>query len=113
MNAYVTSLTNQQKQYIIQLRLFECCSGVGGSRLSVTKKFWANLGNRLWQTANTKQLKNLVDKGYLKSIVGGNGTTFYSLTKGGVRFADSCIIEATRYQWEIEQPELIPSQEVQ
>jgi len=114
MQAIVKSLTNQQKQYIVELRLFECAAGQGGAKsLSVTKKFWARLGNRTWQTAGTKQLKNLCDKGYLKQVVGGNNTIFYSLTKGGRRFADSCIIDASQYQWEVEQPELLTIPEVE
>lgn len=105
MNAK-SDLTQQQKQYIIDLRLYERAMGQGG-RKSVTKKFWAMLTDKNWQTANTRQLKGLVNKGYLQAIVGGNNTTFYSLTKKAIRTADQCIHAAHQYEWDIEQPALL------
>lgn len=103
MQKKTKDLTAQQIEYIVSLRLYERAVGEGGNRKSVTKKFWAKLLDKTWQTANTNQLKGLVKKGWLKSIVGGNNTAFYSLTRKAVRASDELIHAAHQYEWDAEQ----------
>ena len=100
-------MTNQQRTYIIALRLYELAKGKGGIRKSVTKRFFANLLEKNWQTANTKQLKSLVDLGYLQAIIGGNNTVFYSLTKKAIKAADKAVNAAHEFEWDVEQPALM------
>lgn len=97
-------MTNQMRSYVIVLYLYE--AGEGGSTKQVVRKWFANALCMEWQTANSKQLDKLVTIGFMKCIVGGNQTKFYSLTKRGRKVAKQCIEDARAYQWDFEQPEL-------
>jgi len=98
-------LTQQQVDYIVFLRLMERAGAYGG-RLSVTKKFFARISGRFWQTANTRRLNELVKANYLQSVVGGNNTVFYSLGINGLWLADKLIEGSQEFAWSVYQPEL-------
>lgn len=90
-------LTTQQKSYITTLRLWEL--GQGDQPHMITGQFLSSLRDGSWGSANKKQLKKLVDLGYLDSIVGAHNTVFYQLTIKGEKYANRLIERAKKFQW--------------